>query len=152
VRPYIDEAALFVVPLRAGSGTRLKIFEALAMAKAVVSTTVGAEGLPLTSGREFIGADDPEDFADAVVALLNDPVRRQAIGQAGRSLVDAHYSWEQIAREFGGHCESVVAEHAHARDTTVGRAHLSRTRSPRHGGIGVVAGEHPAAVWPHRHP
>jgi glycosyltransferase involved in cell wall biosynthesis len=152
VRPYIDEAALFVVPLRAGGGTRLKIFEALAMAKAVVSTTVGAEGLPLTSGREFVAADEPDDFADAVVALLNDPVRRQAIGQAGRSLVDAHYSWEQVAREFEGHCESAVTEYGRTRDTAIGGAHLSRAGSPRHGGIGVVAGEHPAAGGPHRHP
>jgi glycosyltransferase involved in cell wall biosynthesis len=152
VRPYIDEAALSVVPLRAAGGTRLKIFEALAMAKAVVSTTVGAEGLPMTSGREFVAADEPDDFADAVVSLVNDPARRRAIGQAGRSLVEANYSWEQVAREFEGHCASIVAEHDASRDTAIGRAHLPRTGSPRHGGIGVVAREHSAAVWPHRHP
>ena len=62
VRPYLDEAAVYVVPLRAGSGTRMKIFEALGMAKPVVSTTVGAEGLALTDQKEFIAADDPAGF------------------------------------------------------------------------------------------
>src|SRR6478736_2110447 len=62
VRPYVAEAAVYVVPLRVGGGTRLKIFEALAMGKAVVSTSVGAEGLPMTPGQHFLQADSPEDF------------------------------------------------------------------------------------------
>ena len=66
VRPSIGEAAVYVVPLRAGGGTRIKIFEALAMGKAVVSTTVGAEGLALEPGRHFLAADTPHDFAHAV--------------------------------------------------------------------------------------
>ena len=78
VRPYIAEAAVYVVPLRAGGGTRLKIFEALAMQKPVVSTTVGAEGLALTPGQEFIAADDPDTFAREVIALLKDPIRRRS--------------------------------------------------------------------------
>lgn len=107
VRPYVTEAAVYVVPLRVGGGTRLKIFEALAMGKAVVSTSVGAEGLPLVPGTHFLQADDPGDFAEAVVALLRDPARRQALGSAGRQLVEERYSWAQVAREFEARCEEV---------------------------------------------
>ena len=85
VRPYIDEAAVYIVPLRAGGGTRLKIFEALAMGKAVVSTTVGAEGLALTPDRDVCIADEPDEFARAVIASCStNPARRQR-ARAGRS-------------------------------------------------------------------
>jgi glycosyltransferase involved in cell wall biosynthesis len=100
VRPYVAAGAVFVVPLRAGGGTRLKIFEALAMSRAVVSTTVGAEGLPLVPGEHFLQADDPRDFARAVVSVLRDPGRRQALGAAGRRLVQERYSWPQVTREL----------------------------------------------------
>ena len=126
VRPSIGEAAVYVVPLRAGGGTRLKIFEALAMAKPVVSTTVGAEGLALEDGRHFVGADDPNTFADSVIRLLRNPEQRQALGQAGRDLVEAYYSWPTIAREFEERCEEVVALHAHERGPAYSRADLSR--------------------------
>jgi sugar transferase (PEP-CTERM/EpsH1 system associated) len=112
VRPYVSEAAVFVVPLRIGGGTRLKIFEALAMGKAVVSTSVGAEGLPLVPGEHFLQADSPADFARAVVTLVQDGQRRRSLGEAGRRLVEGSYSWEQIGREFERHCEEVVAAHA----------------------------------------
>ena len=112
VRPHVAQAAVFVVPLRIGGGTRLKIFEALAMGKAVVSTTVGAEGLPLVPGEHFLQADGPAEFARAVVSLLQDPERRRSLGDAGRRLVESRYSWERIGREFERHCEEVVASHA----------------------------------------
>jgi glycosyltransferase involved in cell wall biosynthesis len=107
VRPYISEAAVYVVPLRVGGGTRLKIFEALAMGKAVVSTTIGAEGLPLIPGEHFIQADHPEEFARATVSLLRDPARRRALGLAGRQLVTEHHSWSQVAQEFEAKCIEV---------------------------------------------
>jgi glycosyltransferase involved in cell wall biosynthesis len=110
VRPWIGEASVYVVPLRAGSGTRLKIFEALAMGKAVVSTTVGAEGLGLEPSRHFLAADDTATFADAVISLLRDAEKRRALGQAGRQLVEANYSWPKIARVFEEHCEDAVAK------------------------------------------
>ena len=78
VRPYMRDAAVYIVPLRIGGGTRLKIFEAMAMGKAVVSTTVGAEGLPVTSGEHLLLADEPRTFARAVVRLLRDVGRRRA--------------------------------------------------------------------------
>jgi sugar transferase (PEP-CTERM/EpsH1 system associated) len=109
VRPHIVQAAVHVVPLRVGSGTRLKIFEALAMGKAVVSTTVGAEGLPLVSGRHFLREDDPANFAAAVVALLQDPLRRRSLGAAGRELVETSYSWSQVARELETRCAQTLA-------------------------------------------
>ena len=97
VRPYIRDAAVYVVPLRIGGGTRLKIFEAMAMGKAVVSTSVGAEGLPVTDGKHVMLADEPEAFADACVRLLRDVVRRRALEAAARALVVSKYDWAAVA-------------------------------------------------------
>lgn len=108
VRPFVADAAVFVVPLRVGGGTRLKILEALAMGKSVVATTIGAEGLPLTNGEHFIAADAPPDFARALVSLLREPARRKALGDAGRQLVEQHHSWAQVAAHFEQLCKEVV--------------------------------------------
>jgi glycosyltransferase involved in cell wall biosynthesis len=113
VRPHVAQAAVCIVPLRIGGGTRLKIFEALAMGKAVVSTTVGAEGLPIVPGEHYVQADGPAEFAQAVVGLLENPDRRRALGGAGRRLVEARYSWETIGRQFEGLCKEIVSTHAH---------------------------------------
>jgi len=112
VRPHIAGAEVFVVPLRVGSGTRLKIFEALAMGKAVVSTRIGAEGLPIVPGHHFIEADDPSEFARAVVDLLRDAGRRKALGTAGREFVERHCSWSEITRHLENECERLVESHA----------------------------------------
>src|SRR5205807_213678 len=108
VRPFVAAAAVYVVPLRIGGGTRLKIFEALAMGKAVVSTPVGAEGLPLEPGVHYLSAGGPAEFARAVVSLLRDPSRRQALGTAGRRLVEERFSWSHVAREFEARCTDIV--------------------------------------------
>ena len=108
VRPFIDEGTVYVVPLLTGGGTRLKIFEALSMGKAVVSTSVGAEGLPLVNGQHYLCADGAEEFARATVSLLADPRRRKALGASGRELVQAHYSWGNVARTFESHCVDAV--------------------------------------------
>ena len=100
VRPHIARGAVYVVPLRIGGGTRLKIFEAMSMAKAVVSTTVGAEGLPVTSGRDVEIADEPARFAHSVVRLMRDAGARQAIESAARSLVVERYDWSAVAHDF----------------------------------------------------
>lgn len=100
IRPYVHRASVYVVPLRIGGGTRLKIFEAMAMGKAVVSTSIGAEGLPVTHEKNIILADDPNTFADEVVRLLRDSVVRAALGKAARALVEQRYSWRAVAREF----------------------------------------------------
>jgi sugar transferase (PEP-CTERM/EpsH1 system associated) len=97
VRPFMQQAAVYVVPLRIGGGTRLKIFEAMAMGKPVVSTTIGAEGLPVTDGVHALIADGPQRFAGAVLALLGDARRRMAIGNAGRALVVDRFDWSAAA-------------------------------------------------------
>jgi glycosyltransferase involved in cell wall biosynthesis len=91
MRPEIASATVCVVPLRIGSGTRLKILEAAAMEKAIVSTRLGAEGLGLVDGEEIVLADDPDRFATAVADLLADPARRQALGRAARLRVAKEY-------------------------------------------------------------
>ncbi len=108
VRPYIERAAVYVVPLRIGGGTRLKIYEALAMGKAVVSTRIGAEGLPLKDGKHLLLADDPAEFAEKILALLRDPDRRRQLGEAGRRLMELRYSWPRVARVFERHCRELL--------------------------------------------
>jgi glycosyltransferase involved in cell wall biosynthesis len=100
VRPHMAEAAVYIVPLRIGGGTRLKIFEAMSMGKAVVSTTIGAEGLPVTDGRHLVLADSPQRFADAVVRLLRDVDQRRALEAAARTLVVERYDWAAVAGEL----------------------------------------------------
>ncbi len=96
VRPYLARATVVVVPLRYGSGTRLKILQALAMEKAVVSTAVGAEGLHLDPS-EIVQADTPRAFATAVIELLADSSKRRQLGEAGRRVVVARYDWNVAA-------------------------------------------------------
>ncbi len=91
MRAEIAGAAVCVVPLRMGSGTRLKILEAAAMRKPVVSTRLGAEGLEFVPGEEIVLADEPEEFAVAVADLLADQSRRIALGRAARRRVERHY-------------------------------------------------------------
>jgi len=97
MRPYLGRAAVYVVPLRIGGGTRLKILEAMAMARPVVSTGVGCEGLDVEAARDLMVADRPDDFARAVVDLLGDRAKAEAIGRAGRERVVGSYDWGPIA-------------------------------------------------------
>jgi glycosyltransferase involved in cell wall biosynthesis len=108
IRPWIEKAAVFIVPLRIGGGTRLKIFEALAMGKAVVSTTIGAEGLPLEENVQIKRADTAQRFAGQVLALLDDPAACQRLGNAGRRLMEAHYGWPRVAEVFELACRLSV--------------------------------------------
>ncbi|HET9831971.1 MAG TPA: glycosyltransferase [Vicinamibacterales bacterium] len=100
VRPHMEKGSVYIVPLRIGGGTRLKIFEAMSMGKAVVSTTIGAEGLPIVDGTHAIVADEPRAFASAVLSLLRDRARRKALEHAARSLVVEHYDWSAVAGEL----------------------------------------------------
>ncbi len=127
VRPYMNEAAVYIVPLRMGGGTRLKIFEALAMAKAVVSTTIGAEGLPLTDREHFLRADTPDSFATAVISLLRDKNRRRTLGLAGQRLVRGRFTWPEVGQQFSDLCEEVGCSAAN-------RPYRPGLRPPQHRG------------------
>lgn len=100
VRPHVAAGDVYIVPLRIGGGTRLKIFEAMSMAKAVVSTTVGAEGLPVTPGRDIAIADEPARFAQAVIHLIRDEAARRDMEAAARQLVVEKYDWAAVAQDF----------------------------------------------------
>ena len=108
IKPYFAEATVFVVPLRIGSGTRLKILEALAMGKAIVSTSVGAEGLDLKDGEEIFIADEPAAFADAVTRLLTDTSLRRRVGENGRARVEQDYDWRSIGEKLHLLYESII--------------------------------------------
>jgi sugar transferase (PEP-CTERM/EpsH1 system associated) len=99
-RPYTSAAQVYVVPLRMGGGTRLKLLEALALQTPIVSTTLGAEGFAVTSGQELLLVDDAAAFARAIVELLADRDRAQALGAAGRSFAVQHYDWRRIVPKF----------------------------------------------------
>ena len=95
VRPYIEEAAVIVVPIRIGSGTRLKILDAMAMGKAIVSTSIGCEGLNVNDGENILIADYPEDFAKKIIELLKSPEMRMNLEKNARKLAET-YGWSPI--------------------------------------------------------
>lgn len=97
VRPYIAAAAVYVVPLLTGGGTRLKVLEAMAMNKAVVSTTLGCEGIHIVPGQDVVLADEPHDFAMQVLALLQNEVQREQLGRAARTFVERYFDWNTVA-------------------------------------------------------
>jgi sugar transferase (PEP-CTERM/EpsH1 system associated) len=100
VRPYISAAAVYVVPLRIGGGTRLKVLEAMAMGKAIVSTALGCEGFDVVRGREVVLGDTPGEFAAAVVELLRDPGQRERLGHAAHDYARARYDWPVIVPQL----------------------------------------------------
>lgn len=99
VRPYLANAAVVVMPFRVGSGTRLKLIEAMAAGKAIVSTRIGAEGFPVTHDRELLLADEPAGFATAVVHLLSHPADRARLGQTATQFA-ARYDWRSVIPQF----------------------------------------------------
>jgi glycosyltransferase involved in cell wall biosynthesis len=122
VRPYMDRVGAFVVPIRIGGGTRLKIYEALAMEAPVVATTVGAEGLPVEPDQHLLMADDPAAFADAVLRLLTRPAEAEALARRGAAYVRERFGWSSVAAEFAAICERAIARPAAAAATPVGAA------------------------------
>jgi polysaccharide biosynthesis protein PslH len=96
VSPHIDAATAVVVPLRIGGGTRLKIVEALAKGKPVISTRLGAEGIDVVHDEHLLLADEPRDFAAEVERVLSDPALRTRLGVSGRRLMEDRYSWRSI--------------------------------------------------------
>ena len=109
VVPYYQQSTVCVVPLRAGGGTRLKILEAMALGRPVVSTTIGCEGLEVVDGEHIYIADTPEKFAEKTVRLLRDRRSYQRMRTNGRQLVEARYSWDEIAQRLMEVYEEVIA-------------------------------------------
>jgi polysaccharide biosynthesis protein PslH len=108
VRPYLASHQVFIVPLRVGGGTRLKIYEGMTMGLPTVSTTIGAEGLPVVDGAHLLLADDPESFANACVALIRDPARASAMGAAADVYVREHFGWDGVAKRFAEICQAAI--------------------------------------------
>jgi glycosyltransferase involved in cell wall biosynthesis len=121
VNEYLRDATVVVVPLRIGGGTRLKIFEAMAMGKAVVSTSIGAEGLDVESGRDLVLADDATNLVQAIILLLRDTALRRRYEQAAAKLA-ARYDWSNIQRRFAEVLQEVSRGTAQS-----GRSHDPRT-------------------------
>lgn len=96
VRPYLLGALVCIVPLRMGGGTRLKVLDAMSLARAVVSTSMGVDGFDVQHGRELMIADGAEAFATAVLQLIDDQPQRAALGERARRFVEASYDWKMI--------------------------------------------------------
>jgi glycosyltransferase involved in cell wall biosynthesis len=113
VRPWLDRADVVIAPLRIGGGTRLKILEAMAMGKAIVSTSLGAEGLDVVAERDLLIADDAEAFVHQTARLLDDPALARRVGSGARRLVASRYSWkaavDRLSNFYGELIESRAA-------------------------------------------
>jgi polysaccharide biosynthesis protein PslH len=110
IRPYVGRADIAVIPLRVGSGTRIKAFEAMAMGRPVVSTSIGIEGLDIDPARHFRLADQPAAFAAAIINLLDDAGERVRLSEAARAHLEQHFSWAKIARQFEAICLETVKQ------------------------------------------
>ncbi len=109
IRSLVAQSAVYVVPLRVGGGTRLKVLDAMAMERPIVSTTIGAEGINVTSGKNIILVDEPAGFARRTVELLRNPDLRSRMGAEARRLVETEYSWDIIGGKLQIAYESVLA-------------------------------------------
>jgi glycosyltransferase involved in cell wall biosynthesis len=123
VRPYIDRASVYVVPLRMGGGTRLKITEAMAMHKPIVTTSIGCEGIDVVNGVSALIADSPEKFAESVLQLLGDQDLRKKLVRNALELLHAKYEWSVIGHSLGDFYESLMKAESlyRERESTVGR-------------------------------
>lgn len=108
VRPWVARTGVYVVPLRVGGGTRLKMVDAMAQGKAIVATTLGAEGIEGENGKHFILADDPAEFAAATARLLRDPAERARLGAAARARAEETYAWRKLGRTLGDEYRKVI--------------------------------------------
>ncbi|MCD6468890.1 MAG: glycosyltransferase [Thermoplasmata archaeon] len=108
VREYMAKAAVFIVPLRSSGGMRIKILNALAMGKAVVSTSVGCEGIDVENGRNICIANTEKEFAERIVELLEDESKRKELGGKGLNLIRQKYQWERIAERIEDEYKKVL--------------------------------------------
>jgi len=122
LRPHLSAAAVFVAPVRFGTGMRGKVLEALALGRPVVTTSLGAEGLGASSGRHLLVADGPADLAAAVRRVLDDPALATELGAAGRALVEARFDWDAIAAAHDEIYDAVLRDAPSARPRPPARA------------------------------
>lgn len=115
VRPYVHESAVFVVPLRMGSGTRLKVLEGLSMGKPMVSTSIGCEGIDVADREHLLIADGADAFADAVLELMGNPALARALADRGRTLMLERYRWQAVAATL----EALYEQVRHGRGSRV---------------------------------
>ena len=111
VRPYVRRASVYVVPLWMGGGTRLKVLEAMAMRKPIVTTTIGCEGIDVEDGITALVRDDPEEFAEAVIELLRDDTKRAKLAENGYANVQNKYDWSIIGERLADAYRSIVTGH-----------------------------------------
>jgi glycosyltransferase involved in cell wall biosynthesis len=100
VRPYLRSAAICVCPIRVGGGTRLKVLDALAMAKPLVSTAIGVEGLSLIEGTHYLRAESAQEFVAQIERLEKEPSLRLSLGEAGRVLAVERFDWHVVGRQL----------------------------------------------------
>jgi polysaccharide biosynthesis protein PslH len=112
IRPHIAAAQVSVIPLRVGSGTRIKAFEAMALGRPVVSTTLGVEGLDITPDAHFLAADTAADFAGAILRLFDDAALRTRLATAARARLEERFSWAHVARQFEAICQRAIEQRA----------------------------------------
>ncbi len=124
VRPFLRDATVAVIPLRVGGGTRLKVFEAMAIGCPVVSTSLGVEGLELTPGKHYMLADEPEEFSAAICQLLTTNDLNTRLSEAAREYVEQHCSFDVSAKRFQAACERAMAKRQNA-----ARGKLEHTRA-----------------------
>jgi glycosyltransferase involved in cell wall biosynthesis len=111
IRPRVACSSVCVVPMTVGGGTRLKILEAMALGTPVVSTNKGAEGLGVTTEENILIADEPTEFANAILRLLDDPALQAKLAANGQELVREKYGWDQIGEKLDRFLRQVVLEH-----------------------------------------
>lgn len=108
IRPFVAKSAVYIVPLRVGGGTRMKVLDSLAQGKAIVSTSVGCEGIEVTNGLNIVIEDQSDRFAERIIALFRDPARRLALGVEARKLAVEKYGWESIGKKLQATYEQVA--------------------------------------------
>jgi glycosyltransferase involved in cell wall biosynthesis len=108
MRDYLNRSNLVVVPLRIGHGTRLKVLEAMAVGRPVVSTPIGAEGLDAQAGKHLLLADDPTQFAASVIEVLTKPRLAESIASDARQFVESVYAWPIIGEQLNQYCQRVA--------------------------------------------
>jgi glycosyltransferase involved in cell wall biosynthesis len=109
IKPYIARSSVYVAPLWLGTGMRVKILEAWGMAKPVVTTSIGSQGIDCTPGENVLIANDPQGFAAQTVRLLRDKALREKLGRNGRKQVQSKYDWEIIIQQVEEMYDEVLA-------------------------------------------